>query len=520
MKLDEINPGNSDEDNQAKNDELNIEEKQNTSINYDALQQQQQQQQQQDEYNNLLKQIEHQKHFEFILKELIQQNQINKTQMPSDPTHPLAFISIDYNNTSNIYFINKKKFIIGRRIDKLMESSLEQQPIFVNESDDNELADILIDNCTLVSRQHISFELKQTTKQSYWQFNSMSKNGIFLNNHYIEKGKYIKLFLNKKYTMRFPNTTIRVHFEPDYRKFSSYLNQTNLEEVKSVQTNEYQLQSSSPCSSSSLNDLHSENLLITQPNNNKISHLLLMQQQLRDKELLIKKENDCIDEDSNLSDCLNSSLLSNNNKCLSSSSSSGKQSPLIGNNNKINENKKPPYSYAQLIAQAISSSEEQQLTLSQIYSFIANKYNYYKLDDKGWQNSIRHNLSLNRHFVKVARHQNEPGKGSFWRIEPSNEIKVIEQAFNRKSRSSTPNNLSNKMNLNTNDDVFMQSLTKSTKSESPPAQTDYSTSNTKSEMNNQQQTNQLMQVIAQLQVAQFQNQNQYGLPIYSIFFDS
>ena len=76
------------------------------------------------------------------------------------------------------------------------------------------------------------------------------------------------------------------------------------------------------------------------------------------------------------------------------------------------------------------------------------------------------------------------------------------------------------MNLNTNDDVFMQSLTKSTKSESPPAQTDYSTSNTKSEMNNQQQTNQLMQVIAQLQVAQFQNQNQYGLPIYSIFFDS
>lgn len=42
--------------------------------------------------------------------------------------------------------------------------------------------------------------------------------------------------------------------------------------------------------------------------------------------------------------------------------------------------------------------------------------------------------------MKVARHQNEPGKGSFWRIEPSSEIKVIEQAFNRKSRSSTPNN--------------------------------------------------------------------------------
>ncbi len=102
--------------------------------------------------------------------------------------------------------------------------------------------------------------------------------------------------------------------------------------------------------------------------------------------------------------------------------------------------RKPPYSYAQLIAQAISSSQEQQLTLSQIYTFIAQKYSYYKLDDKGWQNSIRHNLSLNRHFVKVARHQNEPGKGSFWRIESSSEIKVIEQAFSRKSRSSTPSN--------------------------------------------------------------------------------
>jgi hypothetical protein len=103
--------------------------------------------------------------------------------------------------------------------------------------------------------------------------------------------------------------------------------------------------------------------------------------------------------------------------------------------------KKPPYSYAQLIAQAISSSNEQQLTLSQIYSYISKKFGYYRLDDKGWQNSIRHNLSLNRNFVKIARQTNEPGKGSFWRIEPTSEIKVIEQAFSRKSRSSTPNRI-------------------------------------------------------------------------------
>jgi hypothetical protein len=118
----------------------------------------------------------------------------------------------------------------------------------------------------------------------------------------------------------------------------------------------------------------------------------------------------------------------------SSPATSNKQ--LSGVNNAT---KKPPYSYAQLIAQAISSSAEQQLTLSQIYSYISSKFGYYRLDDKGWQNSIRHNLSLNRNFVKIARQQNEPGKGSFWRIEPTSEIKVIEQAFSRKSRSSTPN---------------------------------------------------------------------------------
>jgi hypothetical protein len=117
------------------------------------------------------------------------------------------------------------------------------------------------------------------------------------------------------------------------------------------------------------------------------------------------------------------------------------ENKLSNGSNNNSTVKKPPYSYAQLIAQAISSSAEQQLTLSQIYSYISSKFGYYRLDDKGWQNSIRHNLSLNRNFVKIARQQNEPGKGSFWRIEPTSEIKVIEQAFSRKSRSSTPNRI-------------------------------------------------------------------------------
>nr|XP_033819768.1 forkhead box protein K1 isoform X2 [Geotrypetes seraphini] len=93
---------------------------------------------------------------------------------------------------------------------------------------------------------------------------------------------------------------------------------------------------------------------------------------------------------------------------------------------------KPPYSYAQLIVQAISSAQDRQLTLSGIYAHITKNYPYYRTADKGWQNSIRHNLSLNRYFIKVPRSQEEPGKGSFWRIDPASEVKLVEQAFRKR----------------------------------------------------------------------------------------
>lgn len=62
---------------------------------------------------------------------------------------------------------------------------------------------------------------------------------------------------------------------------------------------------------------------------------------------------------------------------------------------------KPPYSYAQLIVQAIASAPDKQLTLSGIYSYITKHYPYYRTADKGWQNSIRHNLSLNRYVIYI-----------------------------------------------------------------------------------------------------------------------
>lgn len=46
---------------------------------------------------------------------------------------------------------------------------------------------------------------------------------------------------------------------------------------------------------------------------------------------------------------------------------------------------KPPYSYAQLIIQAISSAPDKHLTLSGIYTHITRNYPYYRTADKGWQ---------------------------------------------------------------------------------------------------------------------------------------
>ena len=43
-----------------------------------------------------------------------------------------------------------------------------------------------------------------------------------------------------------------------------------------------------------------------------------------------------------------------------------------------------------------------------------------------------------RYFVKVPRSQEEPGKGSFWRIDPASEVKLVEQAFRRRRQRGVP----------------------------------------------------------------------------------
>ena len=98
---------------------------------------------------------------------------------------------------------------------------------------------------------------------------------------------------------------------------------------------------------------------------------------------------------------------------------------------------KPPFSYASLIAQAILASPDQRMTLSSIYHWIIGSYPYYANQSNGWQNSIRHNLSLNKCFIKLPRTEHESGKGAFWTFDP-NYLHLYENGYLRKRRVKLP----------------------------------------------------------------------------------
>jgi len=95
---------------------------------------------------------------------------------------------------------------------------------------------------------------------------------------------------------------------------------------------------------------------------------------------------------------------------------------------------RPPYSFVALIIMAIRSYPEARATLKDIYHYIASSFPYYRKKSPGWKNSIRHNLSLNKCFIKIDRSINDQTHGHFWRLAKGWEDKFADNDLRRRCR--------------------------------------------------------------------------------------
>ncbi|OLN81575.1 Forkhead protein sep1 [Colletotrichum chlorophyti] len=105
----------------------------------------------------------------------------------------------------------------------------------------------------------------------------------------------------------------------------------------------------------------------------------------------------------------------------------------------VDDGTKPGHSYATLIGMAILRSPQRRLTLAQIYKWISDTYSFYKAEESGWQNSIRHNLSLHKAFIKVERPKDDPGKGNYWTIQEGMEQQFMKDKPARKTAATAEN---------------------------------------------------------------------------------
>merc|ERR1719192_1142212 len=111
--------------------------------------------------------------------------------------------------------------------------------------------------------------------------------------------------------------------------------------------------------------------------------------------------------------------------CVTEETGGGEEPVNLRQGNSVYGRKNPwgNHSYADLISQAISSSAERRMTLSQIYDWMVANIPYFtdrqsNSKSAGWKNSIRHNLSLHQKFVKIPNEG--AGKSSWWSLNLEN----------------------------------------------------------------------------------------------------
>ncbi|XP_053493735.1 forkhead box protein K2-like [Ictalurus furcatus] len=296
----------------------------------------------------------------------------------------------------------------GREFEYLMK----KRSVTVGRNSSQGSVDVSMGHSSFISRRHLELFTAGEEDGAGGDFylRCLGKNGVFVDGVFLRRGAP-PLQLPRVCTFRFPSTSIKITF--------TALGQVKKEPkeaespVKAVQPQ------ISPLS-------------INIPDN--IAHLM---SPLPSPTGTISAANSCPSSPRGagtsgykLGRFVSSDLLNDNSQSENDKEASGGDSPK--------DDSKPPYSYAQLIVQAVTLAPDKQLTLNGIYTHITKNYPYYRSADKGWQNSIRHNLSLNRYFIKVPRSQEEPGKGSFWRIDPSSEGKLVEQAFRKRRPRGVP----------------------------------------------------------------------------------
>ncbi|XP_035510758.1 forkhead box protein K2-like [Morone saxatilis] len=306
---------------------------------------------------------------------------------------------------------------VARLEGREFEYMMKKRSVTIGRNSSQGSVDVSMGHSSFISRRHLEIFTASDdgTGSGDFYLRCLGKNGVFVDGVFLRRGAP-PLQLPRMCTFRFPSTNIKITF-------------TALSSGKKVKRE-------APESPVKPVQPHISPLTINIPDN--IAHLM---SPLPSPTGTISAANSCPSSPrgagssgyrmgGRMVSSAELQLINDNSQPDNDKDASGGDSPK--------DDSKPPYSYAQLIVQAITLATDKQLTLNGIYNHITKNYPYYRTADKGWQNSIRHNLSLNRYFIKVARSQEEPGKGSFWRIDPSSEGKLIEQAFRKRRPRGVP----------------------------------------------------------------------------------
>uniref|UniRef100_A0A665TKD3 Forkhead box K1 n=1 Tax=Echeneis naucrates TaxID=173247 RepID=A0A665TKD3_ECHNA len=307
------------------------------------------------------------------------------------------------------------------------EFVMRQRTVTIGRNSSHGSVDINMGHSSFISRRHLQITYDET---SGFSLRCLGKNGVFVDGVFQRRGAP-PLPLPRECVFRFPSTVIKIQFmslleaeehrekeqpSPPPRQLLPHISPLKIS-IPTVQQHEDHIRAFGSPLPSPTGTISVPNSCPASPRGAGSSGYRYGRNVTSDLQLAVEYAAKAVSERRSISE-------HRGGGCEQRGESAGGDSPK--------DETKPPYSYAQLIVQAISSAPDKQLTLSGIYAHITKHYPYYRTADKGWQNSIRHNLSLNRYFLKVARSQDEPGKGSFWRVDSASESKLVEQAFRKR----------------------------------------------------------------------------------------